>query len=98
TTFFMLAILLLIGVLIVGVVQHWKWLFWLLLLAFGFSVLQVPATILELTGVLSLDATPVWYRLSRMGVALVEVGIAAWMVRIYRVHGVWAMGKKPIVE
>jgi len=29
-----------------------------------------------------------------MGVAIVEVGIAVWMVQIYRQHGVWAMGKK----
>jgi hypothetical protein len=29
-----------------------------------------------------------------MGVALVEVGIAIWMVQIYRREGVWALGKK----
>jgi hypothetical protein len=92
-TVFMLALLAWIAIGIVGVVRHWRWLFWLLLAAFGFSVLQVPATILELMGVLP-NPTPVWYSLSRMGVALVEVGIAVWMVRIYRQYGVWAMGKR----
>jgi hypothetical protein len=94
-TVFMLALLSLIAIVIVGVVRHWRWLFWLLLIAFGFSILQVPATILELTGVLPNPIpVPLWYSLSRTGVALVEVGIAVWMVRIYRQYGVWAMGKK----
>ncbi len=92
-TMFMLALLAWIAIGIVGILRHWRWLFWLLLVAFGFSVLQVPATILELIGVLP-NPTPVWYSLSRMGVALVEVGIAVWMWQVYRRYGVWAMGKK----
>ncbi len=92
-TVFILALLAWIAIGIVGVVRHWRWLFWLLLVAFGFSVLQIPATILELIGVLP-NPTPVWYSLSRMGVALVEVGIGVWMWRVYRRYGVWAMGKK----
>jgi hypothetical protein len=92
-TVFMLALLAWIAIVIVGVVRHWRWLFWLLLVAFGFSVLQVPATILELMGVLP-NPTPVWYSLSRMSVAMVEVGIGVWMWRVYRRYGVWAMGKK----
>jgi hypothetical protein len=92
-TVFMLALLAWIAIGIVGVMRHWRWLFWLLLVAFGFSVLQIPATILQLTGVLP-NPTPVWYSLSRMGVALVEVGIGVWMWRVYQLYGVWAMGKK----
>lgn len=92
-TLFLVAILLFIAVLVVGVLRHWRWLYWLLLVAFGFSVLVIPATILQLTGVLSSDY-PVWYSLARMGVAVIEVIIAVWMVQIYRQHGVWAMGKR----
>ena len=92
-TVFMLALLALIASVIVGVMRHWRWLFWLLLIAFGFAVLQVTATILELTGILP-NPVPVWYSLSRMGAALVQVEIAVWMVQIYRQYGVWAMGKK----
>jgi hypothetical protein len=92
-TLFMIGILVFIAVLIVGVVRHWRWLFWLLLVAFGFSVLEIPATILQLTGVVP-NLFPAWYSLCRMGVAIIEVVIAVWMGQIYRHYGVWAMGKK----
>jgi hypothetical protein len=93
TTLFLVAILVFIAVLIVGVVRHWRWLFWLLLVAFGFSIFQIPVTILQLTGVIP-DPFPVWYSLCRMGVAIIEVAIAIWMIQVYLHYGVWAMGKK----
>ena len=91
-TLFLVAILVFIAILIVGVMRHWRWLFWLLLIAFGFSVLEIPATILQLTGIIP-NSYPLWYSLARMGVAAIEVGIAVWMVRIYRRDGVWGLGK-----
>jgi hypothetical protein len=90
---FLLGLVVFLAILSVGVVRHWRWLFWLLLLAFGASVLQVPAAILQFAGVLP-DPYPLWYSLIRMGVAIVEVGIAVWMIQIYRHAGVWAMGRK----
>jgi len=90
---FLAALLVFISVLTVGVVRHWRWLFWLLLVAFGFSILQIPATILQLVGVVP-NPNPTWYSLCRMGVALIEVAIAVWMIQIYRHHGVWARGRK----
>ena len=45
-TLFLVALLIFITVLIVGVLRHWRWLFWLLLIANSFSILEVPATIL----------------------------------------------------
>ncbi len=92
-TLFLVGILIFIAILIVGVVHHWRWLFWLLLIAFGFSILEIPATILQLTGLIP-NSFPLWYSLSRMGVALIEVGIAVWMLRIYRQYGVWGLGKQ----
>lgn len=92
-TLFLIALLAFIAVVIVGVVRHWRWLFWLLLVAFGFSILALPATILQLTGIIP-DSFPAWYSLSRLGIALLEVGLAVWMFQIYRQHGVWALGKK----
>src|SRR2546425_9044499 len=84
-TLFLVALLAFITVVIVGVVRHWRWLFWLLLVAFGFSILVIPATILQLIGVVPDPFSyPAWYSLSRMGVALVEVGLAVWMIQIYR--------------
>jgi len=92
-TLFLIALLAFITVLLVGIVHHWRWLFWLLLIAFGAMVLEIPATILQLTGVFPI-LFPVWYSLCRMGVAIIAVLIAIWMASIYRHHGVWAMGKK----
>jgi hypothetical protein len=92
-TLFLVALLIFITVLIYGVLHHWRWLFWLLLIANSFSILEVPATILQLTGVIP-DPYPVWYSLYRMSIAVIQVGIAVWMIRIYYHYGVWGMGKK----
>jgi hypothetical protein len=92
-TFFLIALLILITVLIVGVLLHWRWLFWLLLFANSFSILEVPATILQLNGVIP-NPYPVWYSLYRMSIAAIQVFIAIWMVRTLYRYGVWGMGKK----
>lgn len=92
-TLFLVCILIFIAILIVGVMRHWRWLFWLLLIAFGFSILEIPATILQLTGILP-NSYPLWYSLARMGVAVIEVAIAVWMVRMYRRYGAWGLGRK----
>jgi len=92
-TLFLVAIVGFIAVLCLGVVRHWRWVFWLVLVAFGASTLEIPATILQLVGVVP-HLFPVWYSLVRMGVAVIQVAIAVWMLQIYRRYGVWAMGKK----
>lgn len=92
-TLFLVALLVFITVVIIGVVRHWRWLFWLLLVAFGCMVLEIPATIFQLTGVVP-NLFPAWYSLCRMGVAMIAVVIAVWMIQIYRRYGIWAMGKK----
>ena len=91
-TLLLVGILAFIAIVILGVVRHWRWLFWLILVAFGFSILNIPTTILQLTGVIHSDL-PVWYSLYRMCIAVAQVVIAIWMVRIYYHYGVWAMGK-----
>jgi hypothetical protein len=93
-TLLLVAILAIISVGIIGVACRWRWLFWLLLLAFGFSILEIPVTVLLLmVGSSMLDSTPFWYTISRMAVSLLEVGLAVWMIQVYRHYGVWAMGK-----
>ena len=93
---FLAALLALITMLIVGVRRHWRWVFWIILLAFSAAVLDIPVTLLQLAGFLP-NLFPVWYSLYRMGIACVQVGIAAWMWRISLQHGVWAMGRKSAV-
>lgn len=90
---FLIALLTFIGVLLYGIVHHWRWLFWGLLLASAGAVIQVPVEILQLTGVLP-NIYPVWYSLFRAVVGGVEIGFAIWMIQTYRHHGVWALGKK----
>ena len=92
-TLFLVGMLAVIALLILGVVRHWRWVFWLMLVAFVGSALQIPATLLQMTGVLP-TADPLWYGLFRMGVAVVELALAVWMIHIYRHEGVWALGRK----
>jgi hypothetical protein len=86
------ALIALLGMLMYGVLHHWRWLFWLLLTAFAGSTIQIPVDGLQLLGVLP-EPYPVWYSLLRGGVGFIEVGFAFSMIQTYRHHGVWAMGK-----
>ncbi len=87
-TVFLGGILVFITLLMVGVLRHWRWLFWLLLVAFSCSILEIPAGVLQVTGLLP-GHFPLWYSFYRMGIALIE--FALWMFQIYRHTGVWAM-------
>jgi hypothetical protein len=64
-----------------------------LFVAFTLSGLQIPAAILELTGVLPVDV-PGWYIVVRALVAAVQVAIAVAMARLYRDCGVWGLGRR----
>jgi hypothetical protein len=92
-TLSLIGVFALISVLIVGVVRHWRWLFWLMLLAFTGSVIQIPVEGLQLLGLVP-NPYPVWYSLFRGGVGFIELGFAVWMIQTYRRQGVWAMGRK----
>jgi predicted MFS family arabinose efflux permease len=95
-TLFLVGILGFIAVIIYGILHHWRWLFWLLVVAFSFSILDLPVTLLQFAGIVP-DTYPFWYSLYRLGVALIEVGFAVWMLRVYRRNGVWAMGRSKSV-
>ena len=86
-------ILIFVALLAIGVLRRWRWLFWLILVAFAFSVLQIPATALELAGIVPLHV-PAWYGLLRMLIAVAQGIIAVWMIRLYRSNGVWGLGKQ----
>jgi pimeloyl-ACP methyl ester carboxylesterase len=92
-TLFLVGVLVLITLLSFGVVRHWRWLFWLILVAFTGSVIQIPVEGLQLLGVFP-NPYPVWYSLFRGGVGFIELGFAFWMIQTYRHQGVWAMGRK----
>ena len=77
-----------IGLLVVGVLRRWRWTFWLIVVPFLFGVLRVPASILELTGVLT-PAGPIWYVLFQVLLGLVQVTIGLLMLAGYRRAGQW---------
>lgn len=92
-TLFLVGVLAVIALLSVGVVRHWHWVFWLMLVAFSGSTLQIPLTFLQIVDVLP-SSDPLWYSLFRMGGGVVELALAIWMIQVYRHEGVWAMGRK----
>ena len=92
-TLFLVGVLAVIALLSFGVVRNFRWVFWLLLVAFAGSALQIPVTLLQIADVLP-SSDPLWYSLFRMGSGVVELALAVWMIHIYRHEGVWALGKK----
>jgi|SRR5579859_7522478 len=91
-TMVLAGILIFVALLAVGVLRRWRWIFWPILVAFAFSVLQIPATALELAGIVPFHI-PAWYGLLRMLIAVAQGAIAVWMIRLYRSNGVWGLGK-----
>jgi hypothetical protein len=80
------AFLMLLGI---GVIRRWRWMFWLVLVAFLIGgVLRVPASILQLGGVLPADF-PAWYVLLQAVIGVVQVAIGLLMLAGYRQEGVW---------
>jgi hypothetical protein len=77
-----------IGLLTVGVLRRWRWMFWLILVAFLAGVLRVPVAVLQLTGVLAADV-PAWYVIFQGVIGLVQVAIGLAMLAGYRRAGVW---------
>jgi hypothetical protein len=77
-----------LGLLGVGVVRRWRWIFWLILAAFGLGLLRVPAAVLQLTGGLA-PAGPTWYVVFQGVIGLVQFAIALVMLADYRRSGIW---------
>jgi hypothetical protein len=77
-----------IGLLGVGVLRRWRWIFWLVLVAFLAGILRVPVAILQLTGVLAADV-PSWYVVFQGVIGGAQVAIGLAMLAGYRRAGVW---------
>ena len=77
-----------IALLTIGVVRRWRWMFWLILVAFLLGVLRVPVAILQLSGVLA-ARDPTWYVIFQGLLGVVQFAIGLAMVASYRRAGVW---------
>ena len=73
---------------LLGVIRRWRWTFWLIVVAFILDVLRVPASILQLTGLLRAEG-PAWYVLLQALIGLVQFAIGLAMLAGYRRSGVW---------
>ncbi len=93
TTLLLAGVGVFLSIVMIGVLRRWRWVFWLVLVATGSMILDLPVTLLQLTGILP-ALFPVWYSLCRMGASLIAVGIFVWMLQLYQRYGVWARGRK----
>ncbi|MDQ6901125.1 MAG: hypothetical protein M3072_16790 [Candidatus Dormibacteraeota bacterium] len=78
----------LLALLAIGVVRRWRWTFWRVLVAFLAGLLRLPASVLELTGILP-SAGPTWYMLLQAAVGLVQFAIGLAMLVGFRKAGAW---------
>jgi hypothetical protein len=85
---FLLGISAFIALLGVGVLRRWRWMFWLIAVAFLFGVLRIPATVLTLEGVFPVDG-PTWYVLYQGFLGVVQFAIALFMLVGYHRAGTW---------
>ncbi|HEY3195913.1 MAG TPA: hypothetical protein VGK42_11830 [Candidatus Dormibacteraeota bacterium] len=72
----------------VGVIRGWRWMFWLVLVAFGAGPLRVVASALEVAGVMPAQG-PIWYAVVQAVIGVVQFAIAMAMLAGYRKHGTW---------
>jgi hypothetical protein len=85
---FLVAISALLALLGVGVVRRWRWVFWLVLVAFLAGILRPAASLLELAGVLPMTG-PSWYVVLQAAIGLVQFAIGLAMLSAFRRAGVW---------
>ena len=85
---FLVALSALIATLVVGVLRRWRWVFWLILVAFFFGVLRLPAFALQLVGLMPATG-PAWYEALQGVIGVVQFLIAVAMFVGYRKAGGW---------
>jgi len=85
---FLIALSALIAFLVVGVFRRWQWTFWLVLVAFFFGVLRLPASGLQLAGMIPASG-PTWYEALQGVIGSVQFVIAIAMFAGYRKAGAW---------
>jgi hypothetical protein len=77
-----------LSVMAIGVLQRWRWVFWLILVAFAAGALRVPVAALQLSGRMAPEG-PDWYVVVQGVIGVVQVAIAVAMFAGYRRAGPW---------
>ena len=78
----------------IGVVRRWRWLFWLIVVAFLAGAIRIVASALERAGVAPLDG-PRWYAALQGAIGIAQLAIGIAMVRSYRRAGIWGRVSGP---
>jgi hypothetical protein len=91
-TVFPIALAVFLTLLSIAVLRRWRWLFWLIVVAFLAGVLRVPAAVLQLTDVLP-TPLPNWYVVFQGLIGLVQLAIGLALLHYYRRSGAW--GDRP---
>jgi hypothetical protein len=78
----------LFAVLSTGVLRGWRWTFWLILVVFLAGILRVPASALQLAGIVPSQG-PAWYVVFQAVVGPIQFVIALAMLAGYRKAAVW---------
>ena len=84
----LLALTAFLSLLSIGTVRRWRWLFWLILLAFLAGVLRAAVSLLEVSGVLPATG-PAWYELLQGAIGVLQFLIGLAMLAGYRRSGPW---------
>jgi len=77
-----------IAVLVIGVARRWRWVFWLVLVAFLAGGLRVAYSAVQLAGVVPID-TARWYVSLQLMIGAAQLAIGMLMLYDYRRRGVW---------
>jgi hypothetical protein len=87
-TIFLLALAAFLALVSIGVLRRWRWIFWLILVAFLAGALRVPAAALQLTDVVP-TPLPNWYVVFQGLIGLVQLAIGLALLTEYRRSGAW---------
>ncbi len=85
---FLIVLSTLIAVLMLGVMRRWRWTFWLVLIVFFFGVFRLPASALQLAGMIPASG-PTWYEALQGVIGAVQFLVAIAMFVGYRKAGLW---------
>ena len=85
----LMALTALLALLSTGVIRGWRWIFWVILLAFLASILHTLVSALQLAGTLPYQG-PAWYVALQGSVGALQFAIGLAMLASYRAAGVWA--------
>ena len=85
---FLAALSIFLVIVATGVVRRWRWMFWLVLVAFLAGVIRLPASALELAGAIPRQG-PAWYVVLQGVIGAVQFVIGIAMLMGYRRSGLW---------